>query len=36
MAKLTFQQLEAALWQCANILRGELSASEYYSTGLVC
>ncbi|MDK0629168.1 type I restriction-modification system subunit M [Clostridium perfringens] len=29
MAKLTLQELESTLLQCANILRGELSAAEY-------
>ena len=29
MAKLTLQELESTLWQCADILRGELSAAEY-------
>lgn len=29
MAKLTLQELELTLWQCADILRGELSAAEY-------
>lgn len=29
MAKLTLQELESTLWQCADILRGELSANEY-------
>lgn len=29
MAKLTLQELESILWQCADILRGELSAPEY-------
>ena len=36
MAKLTLQELESTLLQCANILRGELSAAEYkdyYTTG---
>ena len=29
MEKLTLQQLESKLWECADILRGELSGSEY-------
>ena len=29
MEKLTLQQLEAKLWECADILRGELSGAEY-------
>ncbi|HOM74588.1 MAG TPA: type I restriction-modification system subunit M [Fervidobacterium sp.] len=29
MAMLTLQELESILWDCADILRGELSASEY-------
>ncbi|MEG1254840.1 type I restriction-modification system subunit M [Clostridium sp.] len=29
MAKLTLQELESKLWQCADILRGELSGAEY-------
>ena len=29
MAKLTLQELESTLWQCADILRGELSGAEY-------
>lgn len=29
MAKLTLKELESTLLQCANILRGELSAAEY-------
>ncbi|MBM7614809.1 type I restriction-modification system subunit M [Alkaliphilus hydrothermalis] len=29
MEKLTLQQLESKLWQCADILRGELSATQY-------
>ena len=28
MAKLTLQELESTLWQCADILRGELSVTE--------
>lgn len=37
MEKLTLQQLESTLWQCADILRGELSAAEYkdYIFGLL-
>ncbi|WP_313232131.1 type I restriction-modification system subunit M [Tissierella praeacuta] len=29
MERLTLQQLESKLWQCADILRGELSATQY-------
>ncbi|KLE17140.1 type I restriction-modification system subunit M [Clostridium sp. C8] len=29
MAKLTLQELESKLWQCADILRGELTGAEY-------
>ena len=29
MQKLSLQQLEAKLWKCADILRGELSATQY-------
>lgn len=29
MEKLTLQQLESKLWECADILRGELSATQY-------
>ena len=29
MAKLTLQELESTLWQCADILRGELTGAEY-------
>ena len=29
MAKLKLQELESTLWQCADILRGELTCSEY-------
>jgi type I restriction enzyme M protein len=29
MEKLTLQQLESKLWQCADVLRGELSATQY-------
>ena len=29
MAKLTLQELESTLWQCADILRGELNGAEY-------
>ena len=37
MEKLTLQQLESTLWQCADILRGELLAAEYkdYIFGLL-
>ncbi|HEY8890184.1 MAG TPA: type I restriction-modification system subunit M N-terminal domain-containing protein, partial [Clostridium sp.] len=37
MEKLTLQNLETALWSCADILRGELSAAEYkdYIFGLL-
>lgn len=29
MDKLTLQQLESRLWECADVLRGELSATQY-------
>ncbi|WP_416176449.1 type I restriction-modification system subunit M [Clostridium sp.] len=29
MEKLTLQQLESKLWECADVLRGELSATQY-------
>ena len=29
MSKLTLQELESTLWQCADILRGELTGAEY-------
>lgn len=29
MAKLTLQELESKLWECADILRGELNAAQY-------
>ncbi len=29
MDKLTLQQLESKLWECADVLRGELSATQY-------
>jgi len=29
MTKLTLQELESKLWQCADILRGELTGAEY-------
>ena len=29
MEKLTLQQLETKLWECADVLRGELSATQY-------
>lgn len=29
MEKLTLQQLELKLWECADVLRGELSATQY-------
>lgn len=29
MKKLTLQQLESKLWECADVLRGELSATQY-------
>ncbi len=29
MAKLTLQELESTLWQCADILRRELTGAEY-------
>lgn len=29
MVRLTLQELESILWQCADVLRGELSAPEY-------
>ena len=36
MAKLTLQELESTLWQCADILRGELSGAEYKIIYLEC
>lgn len=29
MEKLTLQKLESKLWECADVLRGELSATQY-------
>lgn len=29
MEKLTLQQLESKLWECVDVLRGELSATQY-------